>query len=187
MFAFWNGSNLEMKPKWKLRSLMHIARLTKTVRVRCSASTVLFHRSAPNMWHNLPMQSWPTLYLRESASNWLHRLRERRILWAQNLATHSKWAICTTESLLTFSSNPRGSVILEKTAWMISNISQFPGEHTTYDASRAFPQSESCLSLMAWSCPLLLLHLLENTAKAMIKSRRHEQDWQLPKGRCSTS
>lgn len=184
MFAFWNSSNLKTKLKWKLRSLMCITRLTKSVHVRCSPATVLFHRSAPDIWHDLPIQTWPTVYLRGSASNWTHRSRERRISCAENLATHSKWKICITERLLTFCSSPRGSVILEKTTWTTLNISRFSGGHTTYDASTAFPQTESYLSLMAWSCPLLLLHLLENTAKAVRRSRRNGQ---LPGERCSTN
>lgn len=157
IFAFWNGSNLEMKLKWKLHSLTHIGRITKTVRVRSSAATVLFHRSVPETWHNLPIQSWPTVYLRGSANNWIHRLWQRRISWAQKLATHSEWEICITERLLTFCCFPRGLLILEKTTWTTLNISQFLGEHTTHDASGSLPQSESCLLPMIWSYQLLLL------------------------------
>lgn len=174
MFAFQNGSNSEMKLKWKLHSPTPIGRIIKSVHVRCSAATVLLHRSVPDIWHNLPIQTWPTLYLRGSASNWIHRLQERRIPCTQKLATHSKWEICIAERILTFCCFPRGLVILEKTMCTALNISQFL-EHTTHDASGAFPQPESCLLLMTWSYQLLFLHL-ENTAKAVRKSRRHGQE-----------
>lgn len=78
--------------------------------------------------------------------------------------------------LLNFSCYPRGSATLKKTMCMILNISQIPGEHKTCDASGAFLQSESFLPLMTWSWQLLLLHLLENSAKAVRESRRLGQD-----------
>lgn len=87
-----------------------------------SSYSFVSHRSVPDSRHNLPIQSWPTVYLRGSARNWIHRLCERRISSAQKLATHSKWEISITERLITFCCFPSGLVILEKTTWTTLNI-----------------------------------------------------------------